>query len=138
MSTRAIYTFIDNTDTFHVYKHHDGYPKGALQSIQKAKEFSWKLPRFDSNEFSVAFIAANKEKRGGDMVLVHSHDSICDIAYRYEIMEKEGQIYINAFSVKIVESIFHSDIDDEKEYDINFDDCIFQGILEEFEKFCKL
>ena len=34
MSTRAVYTFIDEHETYHVYKHHDGYPEGAAELIE--------------------------------------------------------------------------------------------------------
>src|SRR3954467_14029413 len=63
MSTRALYTFIDperEQDTFHVYKHHDGYPKGAAQHIEAALAYAWPLPRFEADEFAAAFAAANK------------------------------------------------------------------------------
>jgi hypothetical protein len=60
MSTRACYTFIDETEEVHVYKHSDGYPTGAAEFIIAALEFAWPLPRFEADEFAAAFVAANK------------------------------------------------------------------------------
>lgn len=60
MSTRAIYTFIDGKEKFHVYKHHDGYPSGAAQAIRRALPYAWKLPRYEGDEMAAAFVAANK------------------------------------------------------------------------------
>src|SRR4051794_36529103 len=63
MSTRALYTFIcpgRKQDTFHVYKHHDGYPKGAAEAIANALPLAWQLPRFEADEFAAAFVAGNK------------------------------------------------------------------------------
>ena len=62
MSTRACYRFIDpkTSDVVTVYKHHDGYPEGAVCWITKAIEYAWRLPRFEADEFAAAFVAANK------------------------------------------------------------------------------
>ncbi len=62
MSTRALYTFIDpeTKQSYHVYRHHDGYPSGAAQHIRAALAYAWKLPRFEADEFAAAFVAANK------------------------------------------------------------------------------
>jgi len=59
MSTRAMYTFT-GSGTFHVYKHHDGYPSGAVQWIRAALDHAWPLPRFEADDFAAAFVAANK------------------------------------------------------------------------------
>ena len=63
MGTRAVYTFKDEYNTHHVFKHWDGYPEGAIHFLQKAKKLAWKLPRFEADEFGGAFIAANKTPR---------------------------------------------------------------------------
>ena len=61
MSTRALYTFKDEHNSWNVYKHHDGYPRGAAEIIQDAIDyFAWELPRFEADEFACAFIAAAK------------------------------------------------------------------------------
>ena len=43
MSTRAVYTFKTNSEwdnsEVHIYKHHDGYPKGGITWIKQAYLF---------------------------------------------------------------------------------------------------
>lgn len=64
MSTRAIYTFHDDDDAYHVYKHHDGYPwpaaVGGFAHIRAALTLAWPLPRFEPDEFAAAFVAMSK------------------------------------------------------------------------------
>lgn len=63
MSTRALYTFKghDGDADWNVYKHSDGYPSGAAETLAVAQAwFAWKLPRYESDEFACAFIAAAK------------------------------------------------------------------------------
>jgi hypothetical protein len=62
MSTRAMYTFrnADGSEEFHVYKHSDGYPTGAAEALVAALDYAWPLPRYEADEFSAAFVAANK------------------------------------------------------------------------------
>lgn len=96
MSTRAVYTFIDNDSTYHVYKHHDGYEKGALEFITKALKFAWELPRFEASEFSAAFVAANKTK-GGDVYLTTSWEAHNDLSFRYEIRFQNDELHITAY-----------------------------------------
>jgi hypothetical protein len=61
MSTRALYTFKGDEGSFNVYKHHDGYPSGAAQTLKTAIDwFAWQLPRFEADEFAAAFCAAGK------------------------------------------------------------------------------
>jgi hypothetical protein len=60
MSTRACYTFRSDQESFHVYKHSDGYPSGAAEWIEAALQYAWPLPRFEADEFAAAFVAANK------------------------------------------------------------------------------
>jgi hypothetical protein len=66
MSTRACYRFIDpdTSEVATVYKHHDGYPEGAVCWITKALDYAWRLPRFEADEFAAAFVAANKPSAG--------------------------------------------------------------------------
>ena len=72
MGTRAIYKFRDGDGGCFVYKR-DNYPQGAVHFIEAAKGFAWKLPRFEADEFASAFVAANKNKRGGEVRLVSNH-----------------------------------------------------------------
>lgn len=77
MSTNAVYFFDDTfkndrgtTNICAVYKHYDNYPEGAASHIEAAKDYAWKLPRFEADEFASAFVAANKNKDGGEIRLV--------------------------------------------------------------------
>ena len=101
MGTRAIYQFQDNDgDECFVYKHYDNYPQGAVHFIEEAKSMAWPFPRYEADEFAAAFVAANKNKAGGEVRLVSHHlkgaDEIleshhwCD--YHYEIhFDKDDQ-----------------------------------------------
>lgn len=60
MSTRAVYTFKDGNEAYHVYKHAEGYPTEACKALLRALRFAWPLPRFEPDEFAAAFVAANK------------------------------------------------------------------------------
>ena len=106
MSTRAVYTFIDDNDHHHVYKHHDGYPSGAIEFILKALDKSWPLPRFEADEFAASFIAANKDAAGG-IRLTTGPSAHGDLSYRYETTVKEDKLYTRIFqndgSFKLIE-----------------------------------
>lgn len=108
MSTRAVYTFIDDMGTHHVYKHHDGYPRGAVEWITAALPYAWPLPRFEADDFAAAFVAANKEGvkpgdppmyQGGGVRLTHGYDRHGDLEYRYEIRCVDGKLQIKVFDV---------------------------------------
>ena len=76
MGTRAIYQFTDLEDTddqCFVYKHYDNYPQGAVEFIENAKAYAWEFPRFEADEFASAFVAANKNPKGGEVRLVSNH-----------------------------------------------------------------
>lgn len=100
MSTRAVYTFIDaeSKDRYHVYKHHDGYPSGALEFIARAQVHAWPLPRFEADEFACAFISANKSDAGG-MRLTDSYKSHGDLEYRYEIRRFNKTLLIHVYAI---------------------------------------
>ena len=84
MGTRAVYSFSDDGETYHVYKHWDGYPQNALQYISFAKDRAWKLPRYEADEFAASFVAANKNGEG-DIRLTSHYDKHGDLDYRYEV-----------------------------------------------------
>lgn len=84
MGTRAVYTFKDADDSFHVYKHWDNDPVGACDFIHKATKLAWPLPRFEADEFATSFIAANKDGAGG-VRLTKSPSHHCDLEYIYEV-----------------------------------------------------
>lgn len=104
MSTRACYSFTDEMGTFHVYKHHDGYPSGAAKAIQNALPLAWPLPRFEASDFGAAFVAGNKkgDYPGGSVRLMQSGpiEDVApeDIAYRYEIwLAPCLELFVTAF-----------------------------------------
>ncbi len=98
MSTRAVYTFIDkDRPTYHVYKHHDGYARGAAEALAKAIPFAWKLPRFEADDFAAAFVAGNKTKGGGDVYLTSSYKNHMDLSYRYEIRFENKELKVTAY-----------------------------------------
>jgi hypothetical protein len=126
MSTRAVYTFkAKNEREYHIYKHHDGYPRCAFGFIYNALKFAWPLPRFEACEFAAAFVAGNKAPRGGDVYLTTSFDDHGDLSYRYEIEFQDGKLFITAYEAESYTetgAVFKT---------------IFKGWLEEFEKFSK-
>jgi len=77
MSTNAVYFFDDTfrndrgtTNICAVYKQYDNYPQGAAYHIEAAKDYAWRLPRFEADEFAAAFVAANKNPKGGEVRLI--------------------------------------------------------------------
>jgi hypothetical protein len=88
MSTRAIYTFKGFGDTYHVFKHHDGYPEGAADAIKNALLYAWEMPRYEPDEFAAAFIAGNKPFRGGVRV-AKSRTQYSDVEFGYTIYPLE-------------------------------------------------
>lgn len=105
MSTRAVYSFIDDSHIYHVYKHHDGYLSGACDAIEAATSNAWKLPRFEPDEFGAAFIAANKDSAGG-IRLTNGPDEHGDLAYRYEVRAATDALHVTAYEVGTAEPIF--------------------------------
>jgi hypothetical protein len=100
MGTRAVLTFKDKYDSFSVYHHYDGYPEHILPSIKDAQEFAWDLPRFEASDFGAAFIAANKQKGGGNIYMTDSYESHGDLEYRYEIEGKDGKLLVKVYKVE--------------------------------------
>jgi hypothetical protein len=98
MGTRAVYTFKDAHDSFHVYKHFDNDPAGACDFIHKAKKLAWPLPRFEADEFAASFIAANKDDAGG-VRLTKSPTHHFDLGYVYEISfnGKHKDLWVTAY-----------------------------------------
>ena len=114
MGTRAIYQFQDNDgDECFVYKHYDNYPQGAVHFIEEAKSMAWPFPRYEADEFAAAFVAANKNKAGGEVRLISHHlkdeDEIlkehhwCD--YHYVISKHNSQ----DLWVEVQESRYYKD-----------------------------
>lgn len=100
MSTNAIFSFVSDVtgETFHVYKHWDGYPEGGLKAIARACRKAWQLNRFEPDEFGAAFIAANKDGEG-DLRLLPSGRwqdvSPVSCEYRYTVIQfKSGHVHV--------------------------------------------
>ncbi len=121
MSTRACYTFLDTfsrgeTRSFHVYKHHDGYPytgtesseAGGLVWIRNALIYAWDLPRFEAEEFAASFIVANKGNSGGVRLINTEHpwQFSGDSEYWYVVDKRENvpDLYVEVFEVDWWES----------------------------------
>ena len=102
MSTRCVVSVIDDSDSFHIYRHRDGYPAtehGVLATLPQALSYAWPLPRFEASDFGAAVFAAWKKPakriqtlfgsgyvdQGGNIRMVNHYDDYRDVAYRYEI-----------------------------------------------------
>ncbi len=84
MGTRAVYTFKGFGETYHIYKHYDGYPSGAAMWLRNALENSWNLPRYEPDEFAAAFVAANKTGPGGVRIM-SKRTQAGDVEYGYTV-----------------------------------------------------
>ena len=100
MGTRAVLTFKDRHESFNVYQHYDGYPEHILPAIQAAKEYAWELPRFESSDFAAAFIAANKQKGGGNIYFTDSYENHGDLEYRYEIEDNNKKLFVKVYEAQ--------------------------------------
>ncbi|MFY7951247.1 MAG: hypothetical protein ACOVT5_01955 [Armatimonadaceae bacterium] len=108
MSTRAVFTFSDPDHKGRplvVYKHHDGYPSGAVGDLIRARDggLSWPLPRFEADEFAAAFVASNKAQPGS-IRLLGAGDwrdlSPGDIEYVYHVVRfPSGHINVAGWRV---------------------------------------
>ena len=123
MGTRAVYFFYDEEcrtggDFYGVYKHYDGYPSGAASHIEAAKEYAWQLPRFEADEFAAAFVAANKNPKGGECRLiglfrhasvpsVMEEQSCCDYYYYVTYSQKDKDL-----KVEIWEGTYDEELDE--------------------------
>lgn len=95
MGTRAVYTFKSHGEAFHVYKHWDNTPINAAEFIAAALPLAWEVPRFEADEFSAAFIAANKTKEG-DIRLIKSPKHCGDASYFYTVGSDENGVVVSA------------------------------------------
>ena len=98
MSTRAVYTFKDNSGEYSVYKHFDGYPSGAGEALKATLDSKkcWDFPRFEADEFAAAFIAANKTE-GGNLRLTNGANTHDDLGYNYIITFKDKNLFIQCY-----------------------------------------
>jgi len=106
MSTRALFTFQDpDGSEYHVYKHYNGYPLGAINAIEAALKLKkvWDLPRYEADEFAAGFIAANKTGPGALRLTVGKNweqaiSSDCE--YHYTVSLKSGKLHVVADAVE--------------------------------------
>jgi len=102
MSTQALFTFRDANSSFNVYKHHDGYPEGAVLAINNALSYAWPLPRFEADEFAAAFVAGNKGGGGGVYLMPSGawrKVISCDIEFRYEVTLKGDRLHTRCWGI---------------------------------------
>ena len=106
MGTRAVYTFKEGNERYHVYKHWDGYPEGAALFFMRAIPYAWGGTRFEAMDFAAAFVAGNKHKGGGDVYFTKGPNAHADLEYVYELYQNDlGGLMVKAYS---------ADWDDEK------------------------
>jgi hypothetical protein len=110
MSTRAVVTIKDESDTFHIYTHGDGYPEYQVKRIADAVPFSWPLPRFEAMDFAAAFVRGSKEG-GGNIYFTKGHEVHGDLEYRYEISAKQGDYFGKGKCNPLMISVFKVDGD---------------------------
>jgi hypothetical protein len=120
MSTRAIYSFRDQSDTYHVYVHYDGYPSGAAAYFKRWLDsgLSWELPRFEADEAAAGFVAANKTGQGG-VRLVKNRTDCVDVEYGYRIYQDDD----NRLCVQCVTANY---------WDSIYEEVIFDGDMDTF------
>ena len=135
MSTRAVYDFIDNGKWAHksvsIYKHHDGYPNGAIGFILKATEIHVPIGdeftnyRDDTNirdRLVVGFFVNNVGS--GMMEITRGHKFHGDLEYRYEIIGSNEHPFKH--EIKIFERDYYSD--DETPSKLIFDGTLKEAI----------
>ena len=87
MSTRATLTFYDDTGSYSVYRHCDGYPlteHGVLATLAEAYAYAWGAGRWEAADFAAACVVAWK-KRGGNIYLTQGKDAHGDTEWHYQI-----------------------------------------------------
>lgn len=98
MGTRAVYTFKESTEKYHVYKHWDGYPEGAALFLMNAIPYAWGGTRFEACDFAAAFISANKKEGGGDVYFSRGPNFHADLEYVYELYQNDlGGLMVKAY-----------------------------------------
>ena len=98
MSTRSTISVKDEYNTFHIYRHSDGYPDGihgVISTLQAVLPYAWPLPRFDAMDFAAAIIRAWKKEGGGNIYFTESHKAHGDTEYIYDITCKDGEVFVS-------------------------------------------
>lgn len=99
MSTRSVFSFHEAgiKRKFHVYKHSDGHPAGAVRAFLNALPLAFDLPKFEADEFAAAFIAGNKQA-GGGIRYSNGPQHHADLEYHYEVWQAANKtIMLNAW-----------------------------------------
>ena len=123
MSTRAVLTFVDTDNQFHVYKHGDGFPGGKwgqIACLKRALAYAFPLPRFEADDFAAAYVAANKAKgkkyhdqllQGGDVRLTTHWSAHPDIEFRYVVYAAEAGLMVKVFKTDCdVDDAWHEEL----------------------------
>jgi hypothetical protein len=107
MSTRATYTFKGTSEydhDMHIYKHHDGYPKGGLNFIHNALQGPRAFNRYQDAQLTRDqavlnfFICNNYES----ISFTSHYESHGDLEYRYEIKKTgKDQTNLNNWTIKV-------------------------------------
>ena len=124
MGTRAVYFFEERPENgygrdedcyYGVYKHYDGYPQGAAAHIEDAKAYAWPLPRWEADEFAAAFVAANKNPKGGEVRLLPNFEATsidmlmadyhwCDFYYIISWDDYDKEMFVTIFESRYDET----------------------------------
>jgi len=100
MSTRCTITVTDDQDTFHIYRHSDGYPEGehgVLAGLDEARSKAWKAPRFEAMDVAAAIVATWKDGPG-NIYLTREARLHGDRSYHYEVFAaSNGQWLVKCF-----------------------------------------
>lgn len=116
MGTRAVITFKDDRNEFHVYQHNDGDPVGMLDNLMRAKGTAWPLPRFDADQFAACYVHAgiqsyieNFNRMGrpfepglgnGGMRLTKGRGDHFDLEWAYVVQIAKRTLWIDVFLMK--------------------------------------
>jgi len=114
MSTRAIYSFRDQTDTYHIYVHYDGYPSGAATYFKRWLDsgLSWTLPRFEADEAAAGFVAAIKTGEGS-VRIAKSRTDMVDVEYGYRIyQDNDNRLCVQCVTANYWDSLYEEVIFD--------------------------
>lgn len=96
MSTRANIIFQDGRNSIQIYKHAEGYPSAVTLDLRNAMTVAWKLPRYEADDFSAAYVLSTKS-RGGDVYIDGTADGFKkvhgDIGWCYVVRPGEGLLH---------------------------------------------
>jgi hypothetical protein len=106
MSTNAIIKFADDRVTYFIYKQCDGYPSEVIKCINNALSISFKLPRYEADEFACSFIAANKQREGHLYLLnkTEYEEIKYNIHYMYVVQMIKSKLQVKIYEVDFAEN----------------------------------